>query len=287
MLTALLRPFAYLPLWLLHGLGSALGWLVFLASPRYRERMRENLLGSGVCADARACQPILTRSVAAAGKSALELLAIWLRPQTHILKLVPECHGWEHVEAAQREGRGVICITPHMGCFEIASRYIGAFCPITVLYRPPRLKWLEPLMLAGRMQGQVKLASTDLKGVRALLAALKRGEAIGILPDQVPGAGEGVWANFFGRPAYTMTLVGRLQQATGAAVLLVFGERLPRGQGYRLRFEPLLPLPQDREQAAAQINTAIEQLVRQRPEQYLWSYNRYKVPRGTTKATEQ
>ena len=111
--------------------------------------------------------------------------------------------------------------------------------------------------------------------------ALKRGEAIGILPDQVPGQGEGVWAPFFGHPAYTMTLVGRLQQASDATVLLAFGERLPFGRGYKLWIRPFSgDLSGDAVHAASELNREIENVVRMCPGQYLWNYNRYKAPRG-------
>ncbi len=277
---------AYLPLCLIHALGGILGWLTFLSSRRYARRMEDNLAASGLCGDARACRRLLRRAVAEAGKSVTELLPIWLRPQRRVLRLMRGCRGWEHVEAALERGRGIVFLTPHQGCFEIASLYYAARHPITVLYRPPRLRWLEPLMQAGRVRGQVSLAPTSLKGVKALLAALKRGEAVGVLPDQVPNRGEGVWADFFGRPAYTMTLVGSLHQATGAAVLLAFAERLPWGRGYRLWLEPMPgALSGDKQGDAALLNRAVEELVRRCPGQYLWSYNRYKVPRGVEPPT--
>jgi KDO2-lipid IV(A) lauroyltransferase len=148
--------------------------------------------------------------------------------------------------------------------------------PLSVLYRPPKLRWLEPLMIAGRSRWQATVAPANLKGVRMLYRALARGEAVGLLPDQAPGAGEGVWADFFGRPAYTMTLVRRLQQRSGAAMIMAFAERLPGGAGYRLHLEAL---PAERFDEAA-LNRAVEAQVRRRPEQYLWSYNRYKIPAG-------
>lgn len=280
MMAYLLRVLAYLPLWLLHFLGAAAGWATYLGSRHYAARMRENLTASGVCAP-EACGKILRRAVAEAGKSVLELPAVWLRPEQQALQLLNMCHGWEHVEAALARGKGLVFLTPHMGCFEITSLYYAARHPITVLYRPPRLKWVQPLIDAGRVRGQVTLAPTDLGGVRALFKALRRGEAIGILPDQVPGQGEGVWADFFGRPAYTMTLVGRLVHSTDAAVVLAAAFRLPRGKGFDLWLEPMPEgMPAEPVAAARFINAAIESLVRRKPEQYLWSYNRYKVPKG-------
>jgi KDO2-lipid IV(A) lauroyltransferase len=157
--------------------------------------------------------------------------------------------------------------------------YIAARAPMTCMYRVPRWKFLNTLMHEGRERGQMKLAPTDLGGVRQLLKALKKGQVIGVLPDQVPGNGEGEWVPFFSRPAYTMTLIGRLVEASGAAVVMCRSERLPRGEGYELDFTPLpfnagTSIP-------VQINAALETVIRNHPEQYLWSYNRYKVPHGT------
>lgn len=276
----LLRVLSFLPLRVLHILGALAGWATYLGSRRYSARLRENLSASGVCAPGQ-CGKLLRRVVAEAGKSVLELPAVWLRSEQQTIQLVQNCHGWEHVEAALAQGKGLIILTPHMGCFEIASLYYATRHPVTVLYRPPKLEWLQPLLEVGRVRGQVTLAPTDLGGVRTMFKALRRGETIGILPDQVPGEGEGVWADFFGRPAYTMTLVGRLASSTGAAVMLAAAIRLPQGKGFELWFEPMSEgMPTEPVAAASFINAAIEGLVRRWPEQYLWSYNRYKVPKG-------
>jgi len=279
----LLQLFANLPLRLIHLLGALLGWLVYLASPRYAARLRENLSASGVCVAAGSCKALLHKAISEAGKGVTELAVVWARPLDKVVPLVRQCHGWEHVEAALAAKRGIIFLTPHLGCFEISALYVAARHPITILYRPPKLDWIAPSMEQGRGKGHVILAPTDMTGVKALLKGLKRGEAVGILPDQVPGMGEGVWADFFGRPAYTMTLVARLAQSTGAKVILAFAERMPRGAGYVLTFKPFpVEFSDNREAAALQLNQEIEELVRSCPEQYLWSYNRYKVPAGAT-----
>ena len=112
-----------------------------------------------------------------------------------------------------------------------------------------------------------------------LIAALGRNEAVGILPDQVPGGGHGEWADFFGRPAYTMTLAATLADRPGSACLLAYGERLPGGAGYVLRIRPLAAL-RPGESPTRRMNAAIEALIRECPAQYLWGYNRYKRPAG-------
>ena len=276
MLARLFRCLGRLPLAWLHGAGAVLGWIVYWTSPGYARRLRENLYASGVCQGETACRALLNAAVAETGKGATELIAVWFGPENRLRQLVVECERWHLVEAALARGTGIIFLTPHLGCFEISAMYGAQRMPLTVLYRPPRKRWLEPLMIAGRSRWQAVVAPANLRGVRMLYKALARGEAVGVLPDQAPGVGEGVWADFFGRPAYTMTLVTRLQRVSGAAVIMAFAERLPEGRGYRLHLEGL---PTEHLDEAA-LNRAIEAQVRRCPEQYLWSYNRYKIPAG-------
>jgi KDO2-lipid IV(A) lauroyltransferase len=274
----LARLLAVLPLSVLHLFGALSGRLVYLVSTRYRRLLWSNLRAAGYIEAA-----LLRQSIDEAGKGLLELPAIWLRPHETVAGWVVQVSGWELVEAALAQGRGVILLTPHLGCFEIAAQYYAyrapASAPLTALYRPPKQKALEQLMLAGRDRPGLRMASASLRGVRLLLRALKRGEAVGILPDQAPGVGEGVWADFFGRPAYTMTLAGRLAAASGAQTVLAYAERLPRGRGYHLHLTPM-PAPLAGEAPARTLNRALEELIRLCPAQYGWGYNRYKVPSG-------
>lgn len=269
---------AHLPLPVLHRIGSLLGWVIYLTSGRYAARLRENLLNAKLARSESESRRLLHTNIREMGKGILELPWVWCRPLEKVVASIKQCHGWEHIEAARAHGKGVIALTPHMGCFEVISLYIASRLPMTCMYRPPRWKFLDTLMHKGRERGQMKLVPTDLGGVRQLLRALKRDEIIGVLPDQVPGNGEGEWVPFFGRPAYTMTLIGRLVESSGAAVVMCRCERLPRGEGYALYFTPL-----SFDSGASiqpQVSAALETAIRQCPEQYLWSYNRYKVPRG-------
>ena len=278
MYKAVFRLLPLLPLRTLHTLGTLLGRITFRTSDQYARRTRENLRQSRLFADEQHYAALLDASINEAGKSIAELPWIWCRPLERVCATVLSCQGWEHVAAAHARGKGIILLTPHWGCFEVVGLYIGQHLPLTCLYRSPKQAWLEKVMRGGRERGLARLASADVSGVRLLYKALKRGEAIGLLPDQVPSQGEGEWVDFFQRPAYTMTLSGRLAESSGATVLLAYAERLPRGQGYVIRIEPLaldfarsVPL---------QINQALERVIAISPAQYLWSYNRYKIPRG-------
>jgi len=280
MLAYVLRPLAWVPLSWLHAAGAILGRLVYGLSGAYSARLDQNLRQSALFSTEGDFNRLRQAAVAEAGKTALELIAIWLSSPQRLRGWVKEVANLSLIDRARRAGRGILLLTPHLGCFEIAGFYCGDILPLTVLYRPPRARCLEPLMVRGRQRGQTQLAPTNLGGVRRLLKALRRGEAIGMLPDQAPRFGEGAWAPFFGRPAFTMTLAARLQQATGCAAFMVFAERLPRGEGYRLHVEPL----DDGIPHEAALNRAVEQVIRMRPEQYLWGYNRYKVPRDVPPA---
>lgn len=277
MLVTLFRLLSTLPLSALHALGSALGWLVYLASPSYRQRLRDNLGRAGYAQH-------LPMAIRESGKNILELPFVWCAAPQRVLRSA-RIENWELAQAALDAKRGVVFLTPHLGCFEIIAQAIAAQTRLTVLYRPPRKAALKPLIEGARARHNLLLAPANLSGVRRLAKALKKGEAIGLLPDQVPQHGEGVWADFFGKPAYTMTLSAKLHEMTGAPIILSYAERLPRGAGFVIRFAPFDEVLGDSaEQQARAINLAMEKLIARCPAQYLWSYNRYKTPGGVIAA---
>lgn len=280
-MATLLRVLSGLPLWLMHAMGSALGWLSWWASPSYRARFRAQVRQAGLLtATARP-------AVAEAGKMIAELPWLWLRPADQALGLRLQWEGADLIEKALAKRRGIVFLTPHLGCFEVtaqafAERFAPAHGPITVLFRPARKAWMREIVDGSRARPGVETAPATLAGVRQMIRALRKGGVIGLLPDQVPPEGMGVWAPFFGKPAYTMTLAARLIQQTGAVPVLVWGERLPFGRGFVVHVRPGPQIDGDStpESAAATINQAMEHLILDAPDQYLWGYHRYKQPRG-------
>lgn len=273
-MSTLFLVFSVLPLWLVHWCGSALGWIAWVCSPTYRRRFAANSAQAGY----RFAQ--IHTAVGHAGRMVAEIPRLWLR-QTPLNAM----HGADVVEQAWARGKGILFLTPHLGCFELsvqgaAARWSAQHGPITILYRPAKQAWLAKIMRTARNRSGIQAVPTSLAGVRQMIKALRKGQAVGLLPDQVPPQGQGQWAPFFGKSAYSMTLAARLALQTGATVVLVRCERLPAGQGYVLFLEPLpVPLADDLETAIVQINQAMEHLIRQCPAQYLWGYGRYKQPR--------
>ena len=280
-MSTLFRFLSVVPLPLVHALGACLGWLAWACSPTYRRRFAANSRQAGYrFAQVRA-------AVGHAGRMVTELPRLWLRDTA-----VNAVHGAEVVEQAWSRGKGILFLTPHLGCFELsvqgaARQWSAQHGPITILYRPAKQAWLAEMMLTARNRSGVQAVPTTLAGVRQMIKALRKGAAVGLLPDQVPPSGQGQWASFFGQDAYTMTLAARLALQTGATVVLARCERLPAGRGYELFFEALpMPLSDQLEQAVVQINQAMEHTIRQCPTQYLWGYGRYKQPRQEAPAAE-
>ncbi|MDN4056078.1 lysophospholipid acyltransferase family protein [Massilia sp. YIM B02763] len=273
MLVFLFRFMSVFPLPVLHALGAGLGWLVYLASPSYRRRLRGNLALAGY-------ENRLSAAIAESGKAIAELPFVWCAPQERVTRHVT-MENWELVQRQLDSGKGIVFLTPHLGCFELTAQQVSLRVELTVMYRPPRKSALKPLVEDARARQHMHLAPATLAGVRMLVKALKGGQPVGVLPDQVPQEGEGVWAPFFGRDAYTMTLPAKLAQLGKADILLVYAERLPRGRGYAIRFVPFEgELAGTQTEQAATINRAMEQLIALCPSQYFWSYNRYKRPQG-------
>jgi len=250
-----------------------MGWLVYGLSGSYRRRLRANLAQAGYDAHWK-------QAVSEAGKAAIELAFVWCANPERVARHAT-VENWELVQEKLDAGRGIVFLTPHLGCFEMTAQQIALKTALTVMYRPPRKDALRPLVEGARARHNLHLAPANLSGVRILAKTLKSGQPIGLLPDQVPQEGEGVWAPFFGRNAYTMTLPAKLAQLGRADILLVYAERRPHGAGYIVRFVPFDgDLSGSAAEQAAAINRAMEQLIARAPSQYFWSYNRYKQPDG-------
>jgi KDO2-lipid IV(A) lauroyltransferase len=278
------------PLAVLHPMGALLGWLAYVLSPSYRRRLKDHATRAGLSGWQR------RQAVAQAGKMVGEVPRMWGRPREQLLGDSVRWRDPECVAKALDEGRGLLLLTPHLGCFETTAQAyaerFGQHRPITALYRPAKQAWLADMMRESRNRPGMLTSPATLGGVRQMLRALKKGETVGLLPDQVPPEGMGVWAPFFGRPAYTMTMAAKLVAQTGCAVVLLRGERLGflarrrEGCDYIVHASRVPPDTErvlasgDAMQSAVAINSLMEGLIMQAPHQYLWGYNRYKQPRA-------
>jgi Kdo2-lipid IVA lauroyltransferase/acyltransferase len=270
------RAVAALPLAVCQRAGAVLGWVVYVISASYRRKFQaqwgagadwaKRELGIEWSAEQKRA------AIAHAGKMSLEALWVWCRPNAQVMRSIV-CTDQTVLENAEATGKGEMYLTPHLGTFEVAARFCAARRPMTALFKPSKLASVNRLFAVARALPGLTMAPADGSGVRKLLKALKAGETIGLLPDQVPPANQGVWTEFFGRPAYSMALPEKLYSATGASMVMTFCERLENGRGWHMHYKTFegVPTPQA-------VNDAMQAWIAHHPEQYLWGYNRYKQP---------
>lgn len=223
---------------------------------------------------------IVRESLISAGRVACELPGIWNRSREATLSLLREVEGRELVERARAERRGVLVLSPHLGSWELGGLYLSTLGPTTSMYRPPRVRGMDAYYRARRARFGAELVPADGSGVRAVIAALREGGIVGLLPDQDPGFGAGLFVPYFGVSANTSPLFPKLLRKTGALGLSCTTLRLPDARGFRLRIAPLTDeelLVDDEVRATSAMNRELERLVRAAPEQYLWSYKRFKA----------
>jgi Kdo2-lipid IVA lauroyltransferase/acyltransferase len=268
---------ACLPLRVNHSLGAVLGWIAWILPTRLRRLSLANLALCFPERDAAWHRRTARASLMETGKALTEAPWLWRAGPDRIRALLRGVEGQAHLDRALGHGRGAFLVSPHLGSWEYAGLHLATLGPMTSLYRPPRMKALDTPLRRSREATGARLVPTTPGGIKALRRALQRGEMIGMLPDQTPKGSSGVFAPFFGHPAYTMILLSRLASPRQAPVVFGFAERLPRAAGYRYH---CIPAPEaiyseDPQTAAAAINRAVETLVRQCPEQYVWSYRRF------------
>lgn len=255
-----------------HKIGIFFGRLYFFFSKKDYKFLKDNIKNSKIFKNSD-IEDAIKENINELGKGIMESFYIWSSSQGRSLKLIKKIYGERYLIDAEKKGKGIIFLTPHLGCFEITSIFYGAKKPITVMYRKARKIWMSDFMINGRKKGKVNLAPADINGLKKVLIALKNGEAVGILPDQVADKGEGELAFFFGRPAYTMVLVNKLIKRTDATIIMAYGERLKNGNGFNIHVEKI---ERNDIETLNDLNMQIENFIKKNPTQYYWSYDRYK-----------
>ncbi|MBL1433498.1 MAG: lipid A biosynthesis acyltransferase [Gammaproteobacteria bacterium] len=270
---------ALLPLGVAHSVGKFIGLCLYRLPNRLRHTTQINIDLCWPTLESAEKTTLIKQSLIQTGMSIMEIGAMLCWPKQRLLGLIDSIEGEQHLQQAITQEHGMILLTPHLGCWEIAGLYIGSRYPATILYKPPKIKTLTAWLIKARQRTGANLVATDELGARQLLKSLKqKKEVIALLPDQEPPIGNGIFVPFFGIEANTMTLAVKLAKKTGAPIVFGFAERLAEGQGYKL-----FALAAEEEIYSSDINIAvtsmnrsIEQCIRKAPEQYQWSYKRFR-----------
>ncbi len=281
-LIAFFQLLSLFPIRFLRTLGRPVGRLLWLLNGRARHTTEENLA---------ICFPLMERAERAAlardslqhlAMTALELGPVWRRSVSRVLVTISTVEGEHVLQQAWDEGRGVIILAPHIGCWELLGLHLAEHYPLTTLYQPPDNPAMDALMLKARSRNSSGLPPANIKGVKQLLQRLKKGELIAILPDQVPPAEGGDFAPFFGVPALTTTLVKNMVKRTEAKVVIACALRESGTGTFKIIFDtvPDELYSADTQLSLAAMNQAVEHCVLRAPEQYQWEYKRFKKQPG-------
>lgn len=274
----LIKAFSVLPLPLVRGFAWLAGSVLALLPNREQRNAVVNLQLAFPTLPQRERTRLLRRVLRENTCTMLEMPAAWCRTSDYWMRHIEIADGGALLREKLALGKGVLVAAPHQGNWEVGVHALSSLSPATILYRPPRQVGLEALIVEGRSRQGASLVPIGTAAIRAMYGALKRNEMVVILPDQQPrpGSGAGVFAPFFGHPAFTMTLFSRLARRSGAPVLYTWAERLSGGR-YRLHFQEAgsAVSAEDDITAATVLNNGVEQVVCTRPEQYLWTYRRF------------
>ncbi|TVQ33454.1 MAG: lipid A biosynthesis acyltransferase [Wenzhouxiangella sp.] len=276
---SLIRMLSWLPLRLCHALALPLGWLLDRLPLRKQAVIDTHLALAFPELDALARRRLRRAHWVEMARLALEMGAVWHWSERRLLRHIVAVEGWEHVAEASARGQGFLLVGAHLGNWEILSLYVSLRLPMTCLYKAPANARVDALLTDSRQRFGGRLVASGSPAMRELLKALRAGGGIGLLADQQPKQGEGVFAPLFGVPALTMTLVNRLARRTGCAVLLASTRRLSGGRGWTIRFEPAGDRIADEDPATANsiLHRWLEARIREAPAQYLWSYKRFSI----------
>ncbi|WP_342593827.1 lipid A biosynthesis acyltransferase [Salinicola lusitanus] len=262
-------------MWSLAGVASR---VLYAVSRRERHVSRRNLEVAYPDDSGEQRRSRIQASLRHSAATMLELGFAWIADPRRVDASIVEVHGRELLDEARAEGRGVIVLAPHFGNWEVLNFWLSSHFPFTAMYEPPKMADLDPVIRHGRERMGAELVPTNPRGVAALLKALKRAEAVGILPDQEPDWGSGVFADFFGRPAYTATLLPKLVARTQARVVTGVARRLPEGRGFAIHFLAADDRVYDTDEkvSALGVNACVESAIALDPVQYQWEYKRWK-----------
>ena len=279
----LIKLFACLPFAVVLSTGGAFGWVLWVFNGEMRKVTEKNIALCFPAMSEKERNSLAKKSLIETGKNITEIATLWCKSKEKVDALVKKVEGEEFIQKAVDGGRGVIILAPHLGAWEMIGLYLSQIYPMTSMYRPPEMQGLEDVIRTGRTRFGSKLVPTDASGVRGLLGALRKGELIGILPDQDPGKNGGEFAPVFNMQANTMTLTSKLAEKTNADVIGCYAKRKNDNSGYELYFYPANKKinEQNMNDSLVAMNEEVEKLILQCPEQYQWNYKRFKTrPEG-------
>jgi len=277
---ALMLILSWLPGFVHWLLGSALGEILsWFPTPnrRFARRNVELCFPDASPADRRR---ILKRHFRLSGYATLGLSIVWFAPQWRIRKFINLVDN-HYLEDAYASGRNVILFAPHFVGLDIGGMRTSLGRLFVSMYRKARNPLIEYLFQRRGRYGS--LVVERFSSLKPVIRLIRNKWPFYYLPDQDMGERASVFVPFFGIPAATVTMLSRIAETTNAVVIPCVTRALPFGRGFETRlYPPFENFPSEDPTAdAARMNREIERWVREMPEQYMWTYRRFKTrPNG-------
>lgn len=267
---------AQLPYDALLWLGRRLGGLVVRVPSARRHIAETNIALCFPELDKQARSKLVDSNLREIGLMLVEFALGWMGSEKKIASTPIVIEGLEYLEQARAKGQGVLLVGGHFSHLELCARLVSQRIRISGMYRKMDSTVFEWTVLRARLD--YATAMFDKDDLRGTVKHLRSGGTLWYAPDQDMRSKDNVFVPFFGVPAATITATHHLARMSGAVVIPFFHRRLPDGEGYALRLgAPLENFPgADALADTARVNTCIEQMVRESPEQYLWVHKRFK-----------
>jgi Kdo2-lipid IVA lauroyltransferase/acyltransferase len=262
---------------MLQPVGALLGSTLTLTSSRMLQVTRENIDLCYPQLSRKRRTQLVHRSLRETGKTITETAFAWASPRETCMRSITSVEGKADLDGKRSQDRGIIFILPHLGNWEIINHFLGHHYALTHMYLPNQAPKLDKLIQSYRSRTGTNFVKADLCGIRKQIQILEAGGAIGTMPDQEPEVHTGKFAHFFGQPALTGELIPRLAKRTGAICVVAYCKRLRGGAGFRVILKQVKPASPGEAMTVQTLNDAIEGAVREVPEQYLWSYKRFRT----------
>ncbi len=274
-----LKLLSLLPLKAIRGIGKLVGILSLKLSKRSSKRLRHNLLITGLASPAN-IDKMVKDTAQAMGMTLVEALLIaWQKNMKRIEQMctVVDQASYDLVYNTLASGKKILFFTPHIGNFEIGLKYYTHRLPIDIkiLYKPSKNKIINEIMLNGRTESNIYPEPTTRRGVMALMKHFQDGGDIGILPDNVASGGNGDWVKFFGQDVYATTLSAKIYQQHKPTTMIM--RCIRTAKGFDIGFIPFTPSSDDTKTIMQELYHVIESMIREAPEQYYWSYDRFRT----------
>lgn len=263
-----------------HRIGYIFGWLLNTVPNKSKQIAKKNI---EICLpelNPKEQKTLLRRTLNESGKTLSEMGIMWLANSERVLHMIKNIEGEEHLKSALANHKGILLAMPHIGSWELVNLYAARHYPVTSLYKPPHMRSLDNIIKESRQRTGATLVPTDTRGIRAVSKALKNNEVIVILPDQhpPPQLKNGIFSDFFNYPAYSATLMSKLAAKSNSEIIYAYTKRLAKGEGFTLVFQPATEndAKADIQHSVDIMNKDIETVIRDCPEQYQWTYKRFK-----------